>query len=108
MAKKKVWRIEVIKPFFGNYFHRAPGMGLCGSSELPYLPLPFPRVGEVLVFEQIAEGGYSVVFKGAANSSSYAVKRMICVEVVSFLFFFWGPFFDPSLRRSNWRWLNMR
>jgi serine/threonine protein kinase len=37
------------------------------------------------VFEQIAEGGYSVVFKGAGKSSSlssspYAVKRMICVE----------------------------
>uniref|UniRef100_A0A7S4L0G8 non-specific serine/threonine protein kinase n=1 Tax=Paramoeba aestuarina TaxID=180227 RepID=A0A7S4L0G8_9EUKA len=61
-------------------------MGICGSSSngeenLPQMPLPFPRVGEVIVFEQIAEGGYSVVFKGAdGNGCSYAVKRMICVE----------------------------
>ena len=56
-------------------------MGLCVSSN-PNPPVFFPHVGEVVIFEQIAEGGYSVVFKAAGKSSSaYAVKRMICVEV---------------------------
>ena len=58
-------------------------MGICGSRpNLPPTTLHFPKVGEVVLFEEIAEGGYSVVFKAAGKrESSYAVKRMICAEV---------------------------